>query len=686
MSPMPVTVLGGEHRNETVLEVRNLVTQFATASGVVHAVNGVSFQLYRGERLAIVGESGSGKSAMAMSLVRLLAFPGRVVSGEVLIGGRDVMGLSEKELNSIRGAEIGTIFQDPMSSLDPVMRIADQMVPPIMRHLGLSKVDAHDLALAWLDRVGIPDARQRIGAYPFEMSGGMRQRVMIAMALSCKPRLVIADEPTTALDVTIQAQIVELLKELTAETGTSMLFITHDLGLVARFAHKVAVMYAGRLVEIGSAVDIFARPRHPYSQSLLRTIPDAAGGRRQRLMQIPGIPPDMRIPIAGCAFRPRCAAATEQCVTTAPGLTGRGRGHAAACWQPAGLGDVPATAAVTASVARGRTPVPASPVAARQDVFEINNLHKQFARTSVLPWKKPVTVRAVNGVSLRLKRGETLGIVGESGCGKSTLARLLLGLDEPTAGQIYVSGETQMVFQDPYSSFNPKMKISSIIEEPLVVRGKGNRAERRAKVHSLISQVGLDENFLERYPSELSGGQRQRVAVARALALDPTVVVADEPTSALDVSVRAQIINLLCDLKEQLGVSFVFISHDLLTVRHVSDRIAVMYLGEVVEHGPADEIFEQPMHPYTRALLDAIPLPDPIREADRSIHPISGELPSPFDIPVGCAFASRCPQVQDRCRIEKPAGNMVLPRRNAACHFPISDPESAVLDGNAGRL
>lgn len=648
---------------ETILDVRDLRTEFATDRGVVKAVNGVSFQLGRGERMAIVGESGSGKSAMAMSLIRLLAYAGRVAGGEIHLQGRDVLGMSEGELNEIRGREVGTIFQDPMSSLDPVMKVSDQMVPPIIRHLGLDKNEARATAIRWLDRVGIPDAARRIDAYPFEMSGGMRQRVMIAMALSCKPRLIIADEPTTALDVTIQAQIVELLRTLTAETGTAMLFITHDLGLVSRFARTVAVMYAGRIVEIGPTLEVFTRPKHPYTQSLLSTIPRATDGSRNRLVQIPGFPPDMRLPVIGCAFRARCPGAHDLCTEAAPTLVPRGPGHDAACWLPEGL-DAKALAPPPAPPRRPR-PIDDMP---RADILETNNLTKHFTRESLLPWSKPPVVRALNGVNLRVKRGETLGIVGESGCGKSTVARLLLELDQPTEGQIYIQGAAQMVFQDPYSSFNPKMRISDIIAEPLDVARRGTKAERASKVRRLIEQVGLDQSYLERYPNQLSGGQRQRVAVARALALDPTVVVADEPTSALDVSVRAQIINLLCDLKEELGVSFVFISHDLSTVRYISDWIAVMYLGLVVEHGPAEQVFRNPRHPYTRALLDAVPMLDPAAEAERSITVIKGELPSPLDIPKGCGFASRCPKVSDLCRETRPALEERVTDRMEACH------------------
>jgi peptide/nickel transport system ATP-binding protein len=653
---------------DTVLDVRDLHTHFLTDTGTVKAVNGVSFELRRGERMAIVGESGSGKSAMAMSLIRLLAHPGRIASGEIWLDGRDLAALSEAEMNGIRGSAVGTIFQDPMSSLDPVMRVADQMTPPIARHLKLGAKEARAIAIDWLDKVGIPDAGRRIDAYPFEMSGGMRQRVMIAMALASNPRLVIADEPTTALDVTIQAQIVELLRKLTSETGTAMLFITHDLGLVSRFAKTVAVMYAGRIVEIGPTADVFRTPKHPYTQSLLKTVPRLTGSARERLVQIPGFPPNMKLPVVGCAFKERCPGAHERCFAEMPATGFRGVGHSAACHLPNGLEDAP-RALETLAVA---PPPPPEPPAWTEmpdrDVLEVVNLSKHFTKTSMLPWVQPTTVKAVNGVSLSLKRGQTLGIVGESGCGKSTIARMLMELDAPTGGDIFIEGQGQMVFQDPYSSFNPKMTCGDIIAEPLTVKKRGSRAERTERVKALIRQVGLEESYLDRYPNQLSGGQRQRIAVARALALNPSVVVADEPTSALDVSVRAQIINLLADLKAELGVAFVFISHDLSTVRYISDWIAVMYLGEIVEYGPAEEVFSAPRHPYTRALLDAVPVIDPDVEAGREIRVITGELPSPLNLPPGCAFASRCPKVTALCRTDKPQLIERIPLRQEACH------------------
>jgi peptide/nickel transport system ATP-binding protein len=643
--------------NTTLLQVNGLRTEFQTASGTVTAVDGISFAIERGERVAVVGESGSGKSAMAMSVLRLLSHPGKVVGGEVWLNGRDIAKLSERQLNSVRGRMVGTIFQDPMSSLDPVMRISKQMIEPIMRNLGIGREAARKEAITWLGKVGIPEPERRIEAFPFEMSGGMRQRVMIAMALSCHPQLVIADEPTTALDVTIQAQIVEVLKNLTAEAGAAMMFITHDLGLVARFADKVAVMYAGKIVEFGRVEDIFAAPSHPYTQSLLGTIPGADVLKNERLPQIPGMPPDMRKPIVGCAFKERCAAAHDRCFIEAHVLGERGIDHVAACWSPHGI-EKDLEARASKSVRTNKPYEPDGPV-----VVELNALRKQFATS------RKMVVRAVNGINLRVHKGETLGIVGESGCGKSTVARLLLGLEQPTSGDIFISGLAQMVFQDPASSFNPKMTIGDIVAEPLTVKKKGDKAERAEKVRQLIAQVGLDPDYAERYPHQLSGGQRQRIAVARALALNPSVVVADEPTSALDVSVRAQIINLLVDLKDELGISFVFISHDLLTVRYISDRIAVMYLGEVVEYGAAEEVFSDPRHPYTKALIDAVPVPDPAIESRRVSAPLQGELPSPLNLPKGCAFASRCPMATDLCRAEKPALPEHGVSRQVACHY-----------------
>ena len=487
---------------EPLLQVRDLHTHFSTESGTVKAVNGVSFELQRGERLAIVGESGSGKSAMAMSLIQLIAYPGKIVSGSVKLDGRELIGISEGSLNKLRGSSIGTIFQDPMSSLDPIMNIENQMVTPIRQHLKLNAKEARQHAVDILSSVGIPDADKRISAFPFELSGGMRQRVMIAMALSCHPKIIIADEPTTALDVTIQAQIVELLKEMTEITGTAMMFITHDLGLVARFAQKVAVMYAGKIVEFGTVYEIFGQPKHPYTQSLLQTIPSVSGEYRKRLLQIQGFPPDMKVPIVGCSYKERCPAAIERCYHESPDLIFRDGTHSSACWLENGLMSGQNKERIVTLSNQDREIAAVSKASSTSGdhhtsevVLDIRDLHKHFKKTSLLPWKKGSEIRAVNGINLTLKKGETIGIVGESGCGKSTTARMLLQLDEPTKGSIQMDGNIQIIFQDPYSSFNPKMKISDIIAEPLHVQKIGTKEERKQKVRELILKVGLETYF-----------------------------------------------------------------------------------------------------------------------------------------------------------------------------------------------
>lgn len=677
--------------NELLLKVDNLHTHFISSQQTVKAVNGVSFVLHKGERMAVVGESGSGKSAMAMSILRLITYPGKVVSGSVQLDNRDLTTMGEGELNKVRGGEIGTVFQDPMASLDPIMTVEDQMITVLQRHLKLDRRKARERALELLTQVGIPDAEYRLKSYPFELSGGMKQRVLIAMALSCRPKLIIADEPTTALDVTIQAQIVELLKRLTTDTGTAMLFITHDLGLVARFAQKVAVMYAGKFVEYGTVHEIFGNPQHPYTQSLLRTIPSIKGDKPKRLLQIKGFPPDMSKPLVGCSFADRCLAVQGECLVQTPGLTECHSGQLAACFLSNGLDNerVKKQAAAPDEACADSPAVHAqadlSPGPELQPVLEIHALTKHFTTPGTLFKRSKPAVRAVDGVDLTLLPGQTLGIVGESGCGKSTTARMLLRLDDPSSGSINIEGKdiahlkggelkkfrrkVQMVFQDPYSSFNPKMTISEIIQEPLRVMNVGTGEERVRKAGELIRTVGLDVSYLERYPNQLSGGQRQRIGIARALALDPSVIVADEPTSALDVSVRAQIINLLADLREKLGISVVFISHDLSIVRHISDMIAVMYLGKIVEYGSVDQIFENPKHPYTQALLYAAPIADPVLEEKRELVLLSGDIPSPSNPPQGCSFCTRCTQATEKCFSEPPALAVLEDGRQASCFY-----------------
>jgi peptide/nickel transport system ATP-binding protein len=676
-------------KKEVLLAVEDLHTHFLTDHGTVRAVNGVSFELHRGERLAVVGESGSGKSAMAMSLLQLVTYPGRIVAGSVNLDNRNLLLMTERQLNEIRGKEIGTVFQDPMTSLDPVMTVGDQLVYVIRRHMKIDEKKALERAVFLLKQVGISDPEMRVRSYPYELSGGMRQRVLIAMAISCNPKLIIADEPTTALDVTIQAQIVELLKNLAVDTGCAMMFITHDLGLVARFAQKVAVMYGGKIVEYGTVHELFANPQHPYTQSLLSTIPSITGEKPKRLLQINGMPPDMSRPLIGCSFVERCPAAQAECWSGIPALTDRSSTHQAACFVEGGMSEKIVSLkkreqeklSILSNSTVQEVSAWAEPV---KPVLEIKALKKHFESSSMFKKNRRV-VRAVDGIDFALLPGQTLGIVGESGCGKSTMARMLLRLEEPSDGNIFVDGvdiahmkgehlrafrnKVQMVFQDPYSSFNPKMTIRQVIAEPLQVMKVGTGEEREKRIRELILTVGLDISYLDRYPNQLSGGQRQRIGIARALALSPSIIVADEPTSALDVSVRAQVINLLSELREKLGISIIFISHDLSIVRHISDMIAVMYLGKIVEYGTAEQVFQNPKHPYTKALLYAAPVPNPKLEEQRGVVLLSGDLPSAAHMPLGCRFSSRCPIAKDRCREELPELDRVDETRKVACFY-----------------
>ncbi|MCP2341133.1 ABC transporter ATP-binding protein [Actinomadura rupiterrae] len=582
-----------------MLEVKDLVTRFPGHT----AVDGVGFAVAAGETAALVGESGSGKSVTAMSVLNMVRAPGRVASGEVLFQGRDLLKLSERELRDVRGARIGMVFQDPMSSLNPVMRIRDQITEGIR---GLPAKAARDRAVEVMTRVGIPDPEARLADYPHAFSGGMRQRVMIAMALANRPDLIIADEPTTALDVTVQAQIIDLLAELNRDIGTAVLLITHNLGVVARLCSRALVMRHGRIVESGPVDRLFAEPEHEYTRALLAAVPRLDGPR-----DLP----------------------------------------------PAGDGAVLET----------------------RDVAMAFTSRRAFGR------KAPV-VRALDGVSLSVAPGETLGLVGESGCGKSTLGKAVLGIHRPTGGSVTVNGvalgprterrirgDVQMVFQDPYSSLDPRMTIGALLREPLEVHGFSG--DRDARVAELLELVGLDASMADRYPHEFSGGQRQRVAIARALAVEPKLIVCDEAISALDVSLQAQIVALLGDLQRRLGLAYLFIAHDLAAVRRISHRIAVMYLGQVVELGPADALTGTPLHPYTAALLSAVPEPDPPLERRRERIVLTGDVPSPLAPPPGCRFHGRCPVGPsvhpDRtiCATETPVLREVAPGRHVACHF-----------------
>jgi peptide/nickel transport system ATP-binding protein len=676
-----------------LLEVAGLRTHFHTQRGTLRAVDAVSFDLLPGETLGIVGESGSGKSVTAMSLLRMVRRPGEVVGGEVRFRGQDLLAMDEGELRTVRGSGMSMVFQDPMSSLDPIMRIKDQLVEAMLSHGKFSGAQAEARALDLLQRVGIPDPQARLDDYPHTYSGGMRQRVMIAMALANDPDIIIADEPTTALDVTIQAQILDLLAELNRDLGTGIILITHNLGVVARVCSKVAVMYAGRVVESGPTEEIFASPRHPYTQALLAATPRLDADHDAPLLPIPGRPPGLVEPIAGCAFAPRCAHADQRCHDEAPPVSAVDR-RAWSCWRSADTGVLaPQPRPVEAEES---TAVDAETAAAQgsssdaKALLSVTDVSKEFeSKGRGLLRRERHVVGAVEGVTIDIAPGETVGVVGESGCGKSTLGKLIMGIHDVTRGRIEFDGRdlthasrsdrewfrrnVQLVFQDPMSSLNPRMTIGDAIREPLEVHGIATGAAARARVAELLELVGLDPAVAPRLPHEFSGGQRQRVVIARALAVEPRLLVCDEAVAALDVSLQAQIVGLLQRLQRELGLAYLFISHDLATVRHLSHRIAVMYLGRVVELGPAADVVANPLHPYTAALLSAVPEPDPVVERSRSRILLQGDVPSPLNPPAGCRFHTRCPigpmvnAERTICATQQP--ELAPGVHHAACHF-----------------
>jgi len=630
-----------------LLEVRDLVTGF----GSTRVVDGVSFRVAAGETYALLGESGCGKSMTALSLMRLLPDGGRVTSGSVQLGETDVLALPERDMRRVRGGQMAMIFQEPMLALNPVIKVGEQIGEALSLHRKLAGPAARDAAQALLDAVGVPDAARRLDSYPFELSGGLRQRVMIAMALAGEPRLLIADEPTTALDVTIQAQVLDVLRRLKAERQMGMLLITHDLGVVAENADRVGVMYAGELVEEGARDAFFASPQHPYSRMLFEALPRPGDGGR--LTTIPGQVPPLDGSLDGCRFAPRCPHAVARCRSESPGWQAvdgqRVRCHLA--------GALPARSAreVTAQTAPS----------ASQPLLQVEGLKVYFPIRRGLIQRTVGHVRAVDDVSLDIQAGRTLALVGESGCGKTTVGKALLRLIEPTAGRIALGGDVmtaknattlrrqaQMVFQDPFSSLNPRMRVADILLEGMDALGVGAASQRRDAVAHLLNQVGLPDDAGGRYPHAFSGGQRQRIAIARALAVSPRLVICDEPTSALDVSVQAQILNLLKDLQDSLGLAYLFITHNLAVVEYLAHEVAVMYLGRIVEHGAAADVLRAPRHPYTQALVSAVPRIEP--HAGEGIIRLAGDQPSPLNPPEGCHFHPRCPHASEVCRQSYP--------------------------------
>jgi peptide/nickel transport system ATP-binding protein len=647
-------------RTDSILDVRDLTVSFGSEAGSVAAVRGLNYSLARGEVLGIVGESGSGKSVSSMAVMGLLPRSARI-SGSVKFKGEELLGQNDRQWTRVRGLGISMVFQDPLSALTPVYTVGDQIAEAITTHQQVNRTVARNRAVELLDLVGIPNASVRARSFPHEFSGGMRQRVMIAMAIANDPDLIIADEPTTALDVTIQAQILEVFKTAKDATGAGIILITHDLGVVAGFADRVVVMYAGKPVEVAPVDTLFAEPTMPYTIGLLGSIPRLDAGRGQPLTPIEGVPPSLVNLPPGCPFITRCPVRIEKCAEIEPGLDPVAPDHRAACHRADEImsdslprGEVFPAQVVEPSELE-RTPREKRPI-----VLELDDVARRFSLKKGTVIRRTVgAVHAVDGISLDVRQGETLGLVGESGCGKTTTIMEILGLMPPQQGRIAVLGrdvaklsreermkvrrDLQIVFQDPQASLDPRLPISDILAEPLRAHGVP-REKTDARVRELVELVGLDPSLhLARFPSEFSGGQRQRIGIARALALEPKLIVLDEPVSALDVSIQAGVLNLLEQLKADLGLSYLFVAHDLSVVRHIADRVAVMYLGRIVELGEVDTVFEAPSHPYTQALLSAIPLPDPPAERARNRILLTGDLPSPANPPSGCRFRSRCP-------------------------------------------
>jgi peptide/nickel transport system ATP-binding protein len=684
-----------------LLEINDLRTDIRLRAATVHALDGVSLTVEAGECLGIVGESGSGKTMTALSIMQLLPPGGHILGGSVMLGGVDIGALNGRAMRQIRGNEIAMIFQDPMTSLNPTMTVGDQIAETVILHRGADKKAALARAVEVLGLVGMPHPAERVGNYAHQLSGGMRQRVMIAMALACEPKLLIADEPTTALDVTIQKQILELIDDLRRRLGMAVILVTHDLGVIAGRADRAVVMYAGKVVETTTTGRLFANPRHPYTEALFEALPEKAVDGARRLYSIPGMPPDLTDPPSGCRFAPRCRYAQDACRESEPPLEGSSSDHLYRCFFPVGQ-DASAQgesdAAVNGVALAAAVPVQRAP----EDGFVLvaDHLVKNFPVTAngVLQ-RKIGEVSAVADISFSIPAGQTFGLVGESGCGKTTVGRLIAGLETANSGSLVVDGEdflqlskrerrrnrkVRLIFQDSYASMDPRMRVGAILREPLTIQNIGSRQEQNDQIAAMLDEIGLPRAAVDRYPHEFSGGQRQRLGLARALIVRPKLLIADEPVSALDVSIQAQILNLMLDLQRDLGLTYLFISHDLAVVRYVSDTIGVMYLGKLVEVGPADEVYYRPVHPYTKGLIDAVPVADPAAARGREDKGVAGELPSALNPPSGCRFRTRCPRAQDLCAEQEPALRSFTGQGHlAACHFPLREPEGLALSAAA---
>ena len=671
--------------NTPLLQIKDLHTDIEIRNGVVRALSGVDLHVNPGETLGIVGESGSGKTMTALSLMGLLPQGGKVSSGSIILDGQDLTQLPLKEKRKLRGTKVGMIFQDPLTSLNPTMKIGLQVCEPLRVHEKLSKRAALARAVEILKRVGMPRPEVVINNYPHQLSGGMRQRVMIAMALVCKPRILIADEPTTALDVTTQMQILDLIDELRDEYKMGVILITHDLGVVAGHTDRVAVMYAGRIVETAPTKTLFTEPKHRYTSSLMAALPERALAAGTKLFSIPGAPPSLTNLPVGCRFAARCLWATDECRAGYPDLSGDDT-HTFSCFHPVQEGDEsPAVLQGKLDSTSAEETASDAPQISHDVLLDVKEASREYesAGSGFFKREKGV-VSAVDRVSITVKKGETYGLVGESGCGKSTVGRLIAGLEPPSGGAIELDGrdlatlkgrdavrihrDVQMMFQDSYAAMDPRMRIDQILAEPMSIQKTGNARQIAERIMEILEQVGLTEEVLDRYPHEFSGGQLQRLGFARSLTLAPDLIVADEPVSALDVSVQAQVLNLMKDLQQELGLSYLFISHDLAVVQYMADRIGVMYLGRIVEEGPAHEVVKNPKHPYTKALIDSIPVPDPEFQHDESAIKLTGEPPSAVNPPEGCRFRPRCPFAGEECKVQP---MLTDETHRVACHHPL---------------
>ncbi len=656
---------GKQEMTEVLLKLENVKVRLGKGANAVRPVDDVSFEIRRGETYALLGESGCGKSMTALSILRLLPGPtGRITQGHVFLDGEDLTALPEADMRAIRGRRISMIFQEAATALNPVLTIGSQISEVLKQHRGMKGSIARRRVLELLDAVGIPDVERRYSEYPHQLSGGMKQRVMISIALAGEPDLLIADEPTTALDVTIQAQVLELLQELQDKTGMAILLITHDLGIIAGMADRVAVMYAGQLVEESSCERFFAGARHPYSQKLFQSLPDVKK-RDYALDTIKGAVPPLDFQFAGCRFTERCDYAWDYCQDNVPRWLNLSGGRHVRCH----LADETIASPVTSVVAAQKQAVVMQQSADSNPLLEVSGLKVHFPIHKGVFKRVAGHVFAVDGVSMDIPPGCTQALVGESGCGKTTVGKSILQLIRPTDGSVRfdktelttlggrqlrrLRSDFQFIFQDPYSSMNPRMMVGDIVEEGMTAQGIGkNRKQRRDRVEQLFIQVGLSAEHLHRYPHEFSGGQRQRICIARALAVDPRLIVCDEPTSALDVSVQAQILNLLKQLQSEMGLSYLFITHNISVVAYLADRVAVMYLGRIVEEGTVGNVLERPLHPYTQALLSAVPVIE--QDTQREIIRLEGDIPSPSNPPGGCHFHPRCPQAMPQCRQQYP--------------------------------